>query len=131
MAIEGWTAVIYWVVALVASGLYGWHAVAIFKAHIAERGEQPPRAWWWHQRWLNFLGALVGWLALWLLLRKFLGCVFGDCVATVGAWDVVGALVAFVGVTGYLPGTVVSLVSGVGGLAGKLTEVLSAWVARR
>lgn len=131
MAMDGWMAAVYWVVALTASGLYGWHAVAIFKAHIAEREAPPPSAWWWHQRWLNFLGAFVGWLALWFLLRKFVGCLFADCAANVGAWDVVGALVAFVGVTGYLPGTVVSLVSGVGGLAGRLAEVLTAWVARR
>jgi hypothetical protein len=129
--IEDWMAAVYWVVALVASGLYGWHAVEIFKAHIAAREESPSKSWWWHQRWLNFLGALVGWLALWLLLRKFLGCMLGDCDADVGAWDVVGALVAFVGVTGYLPNTVVSLVSGVGALAGKLAEVLTEWVARR
>jgi hypothetical protein len=41
------------------------------------------------------------------------------------------ALVAFVGITGYLPSTVVSLVMGVGGLAGKLAEVLASWVAKK
>lgn len=131
MTINCWVATVYWGIALVASGLYGWRAVAIFKSHIAERENQPPKAWWWHQRWLNFLGALVGWLALWFMMRKFGGCVFGECVADIGTWDVVGALVAFIGVTGYLPISVVSLVSGVSGLAGKLFEVLVAWVARR
>ncbi len=131
MAIETWMAVVYWLIALLASVLYGCFAVAIFKAHIAEREERPPKAWWWHQRWLNFLGALVGWLALWFLLRKFLGCLFGDCRVDLGAWDVVGALVAFVGITGYLPNAIVSLVSGVGALAGKLAEMLATWVARR
>lgn len=55
----------------------------------------------------------------------------GESAADVGAWDASDALVAFVGITAYLPNTVVSLVFGVGGLAGKLAEVLSAWVARR
>ena len=131
MTIEFWAAFGYWAVALVASLLYGWYAVAIFKVPMETREHKPPPAWDWHQRWLNFLGAIVGWLALWLLLRKFGGCVFSQCSADIGAWDVVGALVAFVGVTGYLPNSVVSLVSGLGGLAGKLAEVLSAWVARR
>jgi hypothetical protein len=131
VTLEWWMVAVFWTIALVASLLYGWHAVAIFKAHIAGREEPPPRAWWWHQRWLNFLGALVGWITLWFLLRKFLGCAFNDCNVELNAWDVVGSLVAFVGITGYLPNTVVSLVSGVGALAGKLAEVLAAWVARK
>lgn len=131
MTIDGYVAVVYWAVALVASALYGWHAVNIFKSHIAERTEEPHKAWWWHQRWSYFLGSLIGWLAVWLLMRKFSGCVFGECAADVGMLDVVGAFVAFLGVTGHLKDTVVSLVSGIGGLAGKLVEVLSAWVARR
>ena len=60
MAIEGWMAVFYWAIALVASGLYGWKAVAIFLPPLGEGSRQLPRAWWWHQRWLNFLGGLVG-----------------------------------------------------------------------
>ncbi|MCC4113727.1 hypothetical protein LLG90_00010 [Aromatoleum toluclasticum] len=131
MTIDTYVTGVYWMVAFIASALYGWHAVNIFKSHVGEREQQPHNAWCWHQRWSYFLGALVGWLALWLLIRKFGGCVFGDCAADVGVLDVVGAFVAFVGVTGHLKDTVVSLVSGIGGLAGKLAEVLSAWVARR
>jgi hypothetical protein len=122
---------LYWLVAVIASALYGWNAVAIFLPSPSASEPARARAWWWHQRWLNFLGAFVGWVALWFLLREFGTCVVAECVADIGAWDVVGALVAFVGVTGYLPSTLVSLVSGVGGLAGKLAEVLAAWVARR
>lgn len=130
MTIDACIATVYWVVAFVASILYGWHAVNIFKSHISESEQQPHNAWWWHQRWSYFLGCLVGWLALWLLARKFGGCVFGECAANVGVIEVVGAFVAFVGVTGYLKDTIVSLVSGIGLLAGKLAEVLAKWVAR-
>lgn len=129
MPIDVYVAAAYWGVAFVASALYGYHALNIFKSHSAE--SEQPVAWRWHQRWSYFLGSLVGWLALWLLIRKFGGCVFGECAADVEVLDVVGAFVAFVGVTGYLKDTVVSLISGVGSLAGKLAEVLSAWVARR
>lgn len=128
---EFWLTTVYWAIAIVASLLYGWHAVSIFKAHIAGVESQPPTAWWWHPRWLNFLGALVGWTALWLLLRKFSACIFQQCSSDPSAWDVAGAFVAFIGVTGYLPATVVSLVAGVGALAGKLTETLNAWISNR
>jgi hypothetical protein len=118
--------IVFWLVALIASVLYGWNAWYIF----VSPSEPPSRAQKWHQRWLNFLGALVGWTALWLLAKKFfVPCVVAQCINDVGALDVVGALVAFVGVTGYLPYTVVSLVSGVALLAGKLVEVLATWVA--
>ena len=99
-------ALIYWVVAVTASALYGWNAVTIFKAHIKGTEPLPEPAWWWHQRWLNFVGAFVGWISLWLLLRKFGDYIFGSCVAHVDPWDALGALVAFVGITGYLPGCV-------------------------
>src|SRR5574341_945803 len=105
-----WMAAIYWAIALVASLLYGWNAVAIFKAHISGLDQKPPAAWWWHQRWLNFLGAIVGWTALWFLLRKFGGCILSPCGSDPTAWDVVAAFVSFIGITGYLPATVVSLV---------------------
>ena len=129
MAIDGYIAAAYWMVAFFASALYGYYALDIFKSHSAP--DQQHVAWKWHQRWSYFLGSLIGWLAVWLLMRKFSGCVFGECAGDVGVLDVVGALVAFVGVTGYLKDTVVSLVSGIGGLAGKLAEVVSAWVAHR
>lgn len=127
MTIDCWAAGVYWVIALIASGLYGWHGVSIFKPHIAAQPQQPAKAWWWHQRWFYFLGGLAGWLAFWLLMRKFGGCVFGACAPDIKALDIVGALVAFVGVTGYLPISIVSLVSGIGGLV----EALSAWIERR
>jgi hypothetical protein len=132
-----WIWIVFWIVALIASGLYGWNAWIIFVS-------PSPPSWvqqQWHQRWLNFLGALVGWTALWLLLRKFgtcvvdpalrkfAPCVVGQCINDVGALDVVGALVAFVGVTGHLPYVVIGLVSGIPVLARKLVEVLATLVA--
>ena len=81
---ETWTSIVFWLVALAASVLYGWNAVAIHspprkkaKDRSNEESKEElvyPIAWWWHQRWLNFLGALVGWLALWFLGRKYVAC---------------------------------------------------------
>lgn len=129
MTVDGYVATAYWVVAFLASGFYGYYALDIFKSHSA--ADKQHVAWKWHQRWSYFLGSAVGWLSLWLLIRKFGGCVFGNCAADAGVLDIVGAFVAFIGVTGYLKDTVVGLVSGIGSLAGKLAQVLLEWVARR
>ncbi len=131
MQLQDIFAVAYWVVALGASGLYAWHAVTIF-TQSRQPDELPrPKPWIWHQRWLNFVGALAGWLALWILVKAFGACLYSACGVEFGAIHAVGALIAFVGITGYLPSTVVSLVAGVGGLAGKLTELVASWVAKK
>jgi hypothetical protein len=134
---DTWTAVFFWCIALVASALYGWKAVEIHsppkkKATDAEDHELTsyPSSWWWHQRWLNFLGALVGWIALWLLTRKFVPCLFADCTVAPNAWDVVASFLAFIGITGFLPGTVVSSLNSFSGLSAKLTELLASWITK-
>jgi len=137
---ETWASIVFWAVALTASALYGWNAVAIHspprkkaKDRSGEESKEElvyPPAWWWHQRWLNFLGALVGWLALWFLGRKYVGCLFSACTAAPEAWDVIAALIAFVGVTGFLPGTVVSFLSSFSALAARLAELLAAWMTK-
>jgi hypothetical protein len=132
----------YWIVAIGASTFYGWKAVEIHSfssatggtssGEAAESANTPyPWAWVVHQAWLNFLGAFVGWLALWILGRRFWDCVFGACSASPGGWDILSGLVAFVGMTGFLPGTVVSLVAGLSMLASRLSELLVNWIARR
>lgn len=41
------------------------------------------------------------------------------------------AVVAFIGVTGFIPATVVPLAVGVGGLAQKIAEIVASWIARK
>jgi hypothetical protein len=121
--------VLYWVVALAASAFYSWNAVTIFlppnKGKVVR-----PLSWQWHQRWLNFLGSGVGWLALWLIGRKYLPAIAGSAEVTIDPWDIVGFFAAFIGVTGNLPYTAVSLVQGVGSLASRLAELIGNWIAK-
>jgi hypothetical protein len=115
--------VAYWLVALVASALYGWKAVEIFTDVPNHKGK-PPSAWWWHQRWLNFAGSVVGWVALWVVGKKLLPCFLTECAAEPSIWLALSTFIAFVGVTGYLPFTVVGLVSGASVLASKAADVV-------
>lgn len=80
-------------------------------------------AWKLHQFWLNFLGSVAGWSALWFLLRSALQCASASCSFQFG-WSEVGAfLLAYLGVTGYVPFTVIGLASGVKELAEKVAKV--------
>ncbi len=124
-----YTTVLYWLVALLISLFYGFKAIKIFEPSVDEK-DKSRRAWRWHQRWLNFLGSLVGWIALWFLVRKFSPSLFQDIHAEISLWDVIGALIAFIGVTGYLPFTIVTTVSGVGSFAGKLAELVASWMSK-
>jgi hypothetical protein len=103
---------------MVASGFYGFAAISIF--HVST--ENKPWSWRVHQLWLNFLGALCGWTALFVLVHK-LGLAFREGGSNHFAASDFGLfLVAFIGVTGYLPRTLV-------GVAAAPSEVLAKLVA--
>jgi len=116
---------IFWFIALVASGLLGWKAVEIF-TDVAkkEKKEQPPPSWWWQQRWFNFLGSIVGWAALRVLIRRYWTYILGGCAADPNLWNLLAGFIAFVGVTGYLPYTVYGLISCVYRVGHKLADSL-------
>jgi hypothetical protein len=119
---------IFWFIALVASGLLGWKAVEIFtdvpkkEREEKEKEKQRPPSWWWQQRWFNFLGSIVGWAALWLLLRRYWTYILGRCGTDPRLWDLLAGFIAFVGITGYLPYTVYGLISCVYRVGHKLAD---------
>ena len=108
---------------LVAGGFsvfYGLKAAEIFLDPIPQK---KPRAWTFHQFWLNFTGSVVGWLCLWFVGAKVLACLSGTFPTSIDAWDALVAFFAFVGVTGYLPATAVALVQSIGALIGKIPGI--------
>jgi hypothetical protein len=114
---------IFWFIAIVASGLLGWKAVEIFTdVPKKKKEEQPPPSWWWQQRWFNFLGSIVGWAALWVLIRRYWTYILGGCAPDPSLWDLLAGFIAFVGVTGYLPYTVYGFISSVYRVGHKLAD---------
>ena len=119
MGLPCWLGVPFWIVAIGFSAFYGWKARDIFQAKRAEESW----AYLLHQAWLNFAGSLSGWAAFWLEAVRI------SWVATSGAQlqfhlsDAALAFVAFVGMTGLMPTTVVGLIEGVRELAAKVTGV--------
>lgn len=108
-------------IAVLASLFYGWKCLDIFK--VSKNEDEIERLGWpWrlHQRFLNFVGSLIGWITLWDFLNRCAG--FLDHSVTFGLWDLLEATVAFVGITGYLPLAVVGFIEGLRDLAAKLTK---------
>lgn len=114
-----WLPWLFWGVAIVASSLYGAFAIQIFVG-----SKTFPRPWVWHQRWFNFFGSMVGWLAAWLIILRHCGWPITTCVGPTDGWDLVGALIAFLGMTGHLPFTIMGLAEGVRLLAAKAVDYL-------
>jgi hypothetical protein len=99
--------VAFWSFAGVVTAFLGWFCFEIHDLNRAEyRGSKLAQ-----QVWLNVVGALAGWVALWFLVLRWWG-VRGLSAASVQltASDFVLALTAFIGVTGYLPYLVVGFV---------------------
>lgn len=128
----------FWIAALLASFFYGWksleiHLPSAFDKHGHGKKDNPihdyPPSWRLHQYWLNFLGSLVGWLALWYLLKRYDLCLFSSsCNSSPNAWDIGASLIAFTGVTGHLPGTVIPLFMSLNSLLTELVKMFTAWL---
>lgn len=104
------------VVAIGMSIFYGLRACEIFSISTTDR----KRSWHFHQFWLNFLGSVVGWVAAWAILRSAVECASADCILSVSPSAVSLFFLAFIGVTGYLPATIVGAIGGVNELVAKL-----------
>jgi hypothetical protein len=106
---------------LVASVFHAAHCRVIFT--------DAKRPWHWerylHQLWLNLAGSVVGWAALYTLAPR-LWWVLTKADGTwrpEWSWSDVGLfVVAFVGVTGYLPAMFVGLALSAGQTAQKVAE---------
>ncbi len=93
-----WASVLYWAFALVVSLFYAIFAVDALEVSDEDKkkiAENCPLRW--HQRWLNFLGSIVGWCVAYVVLQH-------TC-STYGfrPVDLPLAFLAFVGMTGHLP----------------------------
>jgi hypothetical protein len=77
-----------------------------------------PAAWKFHQFWLNFAGSLAGGLTLLVAVRRV-------CLVITSTHDAFKMtdfmlFLAFVGVTGFLPFSVVSFIQGIRDIVGKV-----------
>lgn len=95
-------------IGLIASVLSGIFACQIFG--VATTGQS--LSWKLHQFWLNFVGSATGWGA-----ALILGSRIAYQVSELSAVDFGLALVAFLGITGYLPLATVGLIRAIQNIA--------------
>jgi hypothetical protein len=104
-----WFNLLFWLVAVLGSGLISWNCFEIFSLDWWEKllpEEKRKRSkLLWFQRWFNFSGSMFGWAILWLMFRR-IWTVYVAGAPNPGPltpMDLLGILLAFVGVTGWLP----------------------------
>jgi hypothetical protein len=100
----------YTIPAILFSLFYGLSAFKIFDAPTCGKH------WTWviHQIWFNLLGAATGWSALWVL---YLRAAHQD---PFDIWNLLLFVLAFIGITGHMPRTIVGLVLAPGEIFAKL-----------
>ena len=94
---------------------YGFKASDIFDVDHTDK----PRAWRFHQFWLNFVGSVAGWVMLWIAIQR-LRLAIDSPEQSLKLSDFALLLIAFIGVTGFLPLSVVSFIQGIRDIAAKV-----------
>lgn len=107
----------YWLLALGISLFYAIFAVRIFSVESGER----PKSWHFHQCWLNFVGCIFGWIAM---RATFDICESGICLVQSDLRQLILVVIAFLGITGYLPAFIVGSMLGFGGATARLFELI-------
>lgn len=108
------------IVAIGMSIFYGLRACEIF--NVSTKDRMP--SWRFHQFWLNFLGSGVGWVATWAVLRATVECASAECSLSLSSSAVALFFLAFIGVTGYLPATIVGAIGGINEFVSKLLALI-------
>jgi hypothetical protein len=119
MSLSLWLRLPFWAVALLFIAFYGWKARDIFQV------ERDHESWAYlaHQSWFNFAGSLCGWAAFWLEAVRISWYASSGAKLEFGLSDAALGILAFIGMTGLLPTTIVGLIQGIRDLAGKVAGV--------
>ena len=114
------------ILAIVASLFFGFYAINIFfaKAKVSETKNEH-FSWKMHQFWLNLVGSLSGWIILYFLLKRVEHLAPNDYVFTFSFVDFISFVLCFIGITGYMPVTIVGLINSFGLIVSKFVESIS------
>jgi len=110
----------FWSVAILFSIFFGLRATQIFQVD----SNNKPWSWRFHQFWLNFLGSLVGWTACALILPEILQAIIYSLRPNVTFSHIFLFFVAFIGMTGFLPVTVIGTIAGLKEIVAKLAGLV-------
>lgn len=101
---------LFWILAIGLSMFFGLYAPEIFVP------EEERNKWNIQQKiyqgWFNFIGSLSGWGILYFLLVDRFDWGKSAAINSVGATDIILLVIAFAGISGQLPMTVMGVVQG-------------------
>jgi hypothetical protein len=100
---------------------YGFRAVEIFQR--ADSKIKYPKyriSWWIHQRWINFIGSMIGWIALYLELLNFDRIGWNVIASNLTLSDFALLVIALLGIMGFLPKALWNLAGAIYALLGKM-----------
>jgi len=95
----------FWIVAILFSIFY---SIKAFEIHKVTRSKDD-KSFLFHQYWLNFLGSLVGWTILWIVLPNLVSGIEHKCTNYISVKEIFLLIGAFLGITGHLPMALVGL----------------------
>jgi hypothetical protein len=129
MTIPCWFEVAFWSLAVIVSGFLGLFCFEIHKVKPSDDDKWSAK---FQQVWLNFVGAFVGWIALWFLVHQWWGVWTLPSAPGVSVQMTLSelglALTAFIGISGYLPFTVIGAIHTFIALVHKVIEHISEWL---
>jgi len=106
----------FMLIAAAFSLFYGFRATDIFEVKTTGKSW----SWRFHQWWLNFLGSASGWVALWFLVHKIAAVIHSPATVAIQPSDIALFFLSFVGITGFLPFSVVSVLQGLRDIAARI-----------
>lgn len=112
-----WFIVIFWGIALIASVLFAIYAWDIHGGTKPKKGARLNQ-----QLFLNLLGSFVGWVMLWIVLPSLIDSIKTHSSTNFNLNDIILTIIAFIGITGYLPVALVRLALGLKDLLPKPKE---------
>jgi hypothetical protein len=110
--------IIFWVFAIISSIFYSAFALKIHLVTLQE-GNAP---WIIHQRWFNFVGSIIGWIILWIILPDLLQAFGLQSTKAFSLKEIILCLLALLGITGHLPMTLFGIARSSNELAKKIAN---------
>lgn len=90
----------YWILAISASLYYSLHA---FEIHQDKRSINESAPFKNHQHIFNFLGSIIGWIFLWVILPSLWEAITWQNTSALGTREIIILFLSFLGITGHFP----------------------------
>lgn len=107
---------------VIFSLFYGFNAVEIFqRSNPNKKYPNSCLSWWIHQRWINFIGSVIGWICVFILYSSLTPFDLQDVARHIVAGHILLFTIGVLGIMGFLPLTFWGLANSMLFIAEKIT----------